>query len=155
MANATPANIDAAYITMRTEANGPGCELLGLHAMTWKRDPTTGESIKYENLEAPIPGTAPEAAAPADVYAMLPGTKLDERTINAIYRAILRHTWAGLAAGDRVLWPGFATFYRVWIPPRPGRNPRTGDYLTVPGHWRIKVDRSKKLFLALNRPKRT
>lgn len=154
MANATPENIATAGLALRTTANGPIRKFLGLHAMTWKRDPATGKYIKYPTLEAPIPGTAPEAAAPADVHAMLPGTKLDERTINEIYRAILRHTWAGLANGERVLWPGFATFSRVWIPPRPGRNPRTGDYLTVPGHWRIKVDRSKKLFLALNAPKR-
>lgn len=113
--------------------------------MTFPRDPTTGLTLQFDHYEAPIPGTLPNTAAEPAIHAALENTTMDERTINEVYRAILRHTWAGIAAGERVLWPGFATFERVWTPPKPGRNPQTGDYLNVPGFWRIKITAAKKL----------
>ena len=150
MAHAAPAHIATTHITVLTSQNRPEREFLGLHAMTWEIDPATGLWKQYPLNEAPIPGTTSYAAVPERVITQLPATKLDRRTIDAIYRAILRHTWAGLKNGERVLWPGYATFFAVWIPPRTGRNPRTGDSMPIPGYWRLGASVSKKTDIAIN-----
>lgn len=83
--------------------------------MTFKRDPVTGSWIQPETLPAEAPGSLPHTTAPVWVKYWLRNSTLDDKTIDEIYRAILRITWRELAAGERVLWPKIGTLsaYRV------------------------------------------
>lgn len=118
--------------------------------MSWERDPATGLWKQYNTLIAPAPGSLENTEAPPSVHAGIESATLDAKTIDAIYRAILRHTWAGLGRDERVFWPGLCTWSRVWIAGKWGESPRTGDSLWVPGHWRLRIDMAKKTRDVLN-----
>lgn len=40
-----------------------------------------------------------------------------------------------LANGDEVMLSGFGKFFRVYKKARPGRNPKTGEEITIPSHY--------------------
>ena len=42
-----------------------------------------------------------------------------------------------LVEGDSVLISGFGKFIKVYKNPRPGRNPKTGEEITIPGHYTV------------------
>ena len=44
-----------------------------------------------------------------------------------------------LKAGDKVSLVGFGTYATSERPAREGRNPRTGEMLTIPDHKRVKI----------------
>ena len=144
VAHAAPAHVTATGIALLTPQNRPEREFLGLHAMTFKRDPVTGSWIQPETLPAEAPGSLPHTTAPVWVKYWLRNSTLDDKTIDEIYRAILRITWRELAAGERVLWPKIGTLSAYRVAGRWGRNPRTGDSMWIPTFWRIKMDLAKK-----------
>ena len=112
--------------------------------MTFKKDPATGLWIQPETLPAPVPGSLEDTAAPDWLIHQLEASRLDRRTIDEIWRAILTMTWQELAAGERVWWPGIGTLHSYMVASKLGRNPRTGDTITVPAYRRIKMDIAKK-----------
>lgn len=60
---------------------------------------------------------------------------LYQRDVENIVNAILGEITNGLAAGDRVELRGFGAFSVKNRQPRIGRNPRTGEKVTVAEKW--------------------
>jgi len=54
-----------------------------------------------------------------------------QRDVEKIVNAVLEAIVAGVAAGDRVEIRGFGTFSVRFRSARPGRNPRTGELVSV------------------------
>ena len=52
---------------------------------------------------------------------------------------------ASIRNGDKVVLPGFLTVERVHRAPRQGRNPRTGEALTVPARFGVKLTAGQAL----------
>jgi DNA-binding protein HU-beta len=53
-------------------------------------------------------------------------------------------TLAGLASGDKITFPGFGTFENKYQAPRTGRNPATGEPISIGGKDALKFRASKK-----------
>ena len=69
-----------------------------------------------------------------------------ERVLKA-FEAVLSDT---LAAGGDVALPGFGTFSVADKPERAGRNPKTGEPLTIPAHRAPKFKPGANLKTAVN-----
>ena len=52
---------------------------------------------------------------------------------------------AALAKGEKVQLPGLFTAEAVERPARNGRNPRTGESMTIPAHKAVKISASSTL----------
>jgi len=64
-----------------------------------------------------------------------------ERALNAFIEAVTE----ALASGDKVRIVGFGTFYVTERAERKGRNPRTGEEMTIPARKVVKFRGSKGL----------
>jgi len=64
-----------------------------------------------------------------------------ERALNAFIKAVM----GALANGDKVRIAGFGTFYVIERAERKGRNPRTGEEITIPTKKVVKFRGSKGL----------
>ncbi|KEY36783.1 DNA-binding protein HU, partial [Cutibacterium acnes] len=60
-------------------------------------------------------------------------------------RALPAATPAALAKGEKVQLPGLFTAETVERPARNGRNPRTGESMTIPAHKAVKISASSTL----------
>ncbi len=68
-----------------------------------------------------------------------------------ILTIIIEKTQKSLAEGDPVLLPGFGTFALSYHPEKQGRNPQTGEAMTIPGANKIAFKAGTKLKTALKR----
>jgi len=64
-----------------------------------------------------------------------------ERIVNTVFEEIIE----ALAKGDRVELRGFGAFSVKHRPARTGRNPRTGESMTIPAHKAVKISASSTL----------
>jgi len=67
-----------------------------------------------------------------------------ERALNALMEAVTE----ALASGEKVRIAGFESFYVTERAERRGRNPRTGEEITIPAKKVVKFKQSKNLFQA-------
>lgn len=72
-------------------------------------------------------------------------TKRTAKDINEVLVALSRNVEQNLAAGNDVALTGFVSFKRVERKEREGRNPATGESLTIPAGIGLKVEASGKL----------
>jgi DNA-binding protein HU-beta len=69
-----------------------------------------------------------------------------ERTVAAFFEVVVETT----KKGDKVAWPGFGSFSTTKRKARTGRNPQTGDAVTVPASTAMKFSASSTLKAELN-----
>lgn len=67
------------------------------------------------------------------------------KDVDASVRLILDAISKQLAKGDRVEIRGFGSFCLTEVPPRIGRNPRTGEKVNVPAKARVYFKPGKEL----------
>ncbi len=75
---------------------------------------------------------------------------LSRREAAALVEVVLDGISRGLAAGKAVKISGFGSFAVVRRKPRPGRNPRTGEQVQIPGRVRPVFRPSRQVLLQLN-----
>ena len=75
---------------------------------------------------------------------------LSRREAAALVEVILEGITRGLAAGKAVKISGFGSFAVVRRKPRPGRNPRTGEQVLIPGRARPVFRPSRLVLVQLN-----
>lgn len=61
-----------------------------------------------------------------------------QKDVNTIITSFCETITAELAKGGKVQIPGFGTFEAVPYAPRKGRNPQTGEVMSIPGGTRPK-----------------
>lgn len=74
-----------------------------------------------------------------------------EAEAEKMVKATLDTFTEALAEGERVFLPGFGTLAPVARSARRGRNPKTGEALSLPAYNAIKFTAAKRLKEALNR----
>lgn len=84
-----------------------------------------------------------------NVKAVVPSltSKQGETVANVVLQSIAN----GLERGEEVQLPGFGTFKVADIPERQGRNPRTGEAITIPAHKVVKFKAGKDLSGKINK----
>ncbi len=75
---------------------------------------------------------------------------LSRREAAALVEVVLGGITRGLAAGQAVKISGFGSFAVVRRKPRPGRNPRTGERVLIPGRARPVFRPSRMVLVQLN-----
>lgn len=60
-------------------------------------------------------------------------TQLKKSDVKKVVDAIIDETMSAVAKGDKVSFTGFGTFYLSQRKERTGRNPRTGEKITIKG----------------------
>jgi integration host factor subunit beta len=58
--------------------------------------------------------------------------QLTQKDIDAAVKALLEHMVQALSTGERIEIRGFGSFSLHFRPPRAGRNPKTGDAVSLP-----------------------
>lgn len=58
--------------------------------------------------------------------------QLTHRDIDAAVKTLLEHMAQALSQGERIEIRGFGSFSLHYRPPRTGRNPKTGDAVSLP-----------------------
>lgn len=66
--------------------------------------------------------------------------------VNTVFQACAN----SLANGENVRIDGFGQFKYVEVPERPGRNPKTGEAVTIPAHKTVRFTVSKTLKDSVN-----
>ena len=66
------------------------------------------------------------------------GSPCNKKETKEIVDLVFKELSAVLAAGDGLTLPGFGTFKAVKRAAREGRNPRTGETLTIPASTTVK-----------------
>ena len=74
-----------------------------------------------------------------------------EAEAGRLIKAVIDAFTEALAEGERLFLPGFGTFTPVVRASRKGRNPKTGEELSLPAYNAIKFTAAKRLKDALNR----
>jgi DNA-binding protein HU-beta len=69
-----------------------------------------------------------------------------EKVIDSLFDTVINKT----KEGDKVAWPGFGSFSASKRSARTGRNPRTGEEITIPASTALKFTAAKALKDALN-----
>jgi DNA-binding protein HU-beta len=69
-----------------------------------------------------------------------------ERVLGAFFDMVT----SSAKSGDKVAWPGFGSFSTTQRAARTGRNPRTGESMSVPASTAMKFSASSTLKQALN-----
>ena len=69
-----------------------------------------------------------------------PNEKVAEKTVSAAVETIIEE----VRAGNVVTIQGFGTFKTVAVAERKGRNPQTGDEITIPAHKKVVFKPSKQ-----------
>ena len=72
-------------------------------------------------------------------------SSLTEAQTNDVVKALTDVITEALASGDKVQLPGLFTAEAVERPARNGRNPRTGEAMTIPAHRAVKISASSTL----------
>ena len=75
-----------------------------------------------------------------------PNEKVAEKTATAVLDTIMEE----VKAGNVVTIQGFGTFKTVAVAERKGRNPQTGDEITIPAHKKVVFKPSKQFKDAVN-----
>src|SRR3546814_16750878 len=60
---------------------------------------------------------------------------LKAEDVDMAVKSLLEMMGGSLANGDRIEIRGFCSFSLHYRPPRPGRNPKTGDAVALPGKY--------------------
>lgn len=71
--------------------------------------------------------------------------ELDAPTVKDAVEVMIEQMSATLAEGERIEIRGFGSFALHYLPPRQGRNPKTGDPVAVPGRYRLRFKPGKEL----------
>lgn len=118
--------------------------------MTWTRDPGTGQWSENWDGTTYAPGSLEFQATPPQADAKIAALDIDKNTADAVWKSILRQTWAGLHAGQRVTWPNLVSLSPYTAKAKNGRNPRTGEAIQIPAQLKIKVKTSKSFIDEIN-----
>ena len=62
-------------------------------------------------------------------------TQLAQKDIDLAVKTLLEHMAQSLADGERIEIRGFGSFSLHYRPPRVGRNPKTGDAVSLPAKY--------------------
>lgn len=65
-------------------------------------------------------------------------TKSSKAKTNCFLDSFIEHVQKAVAAGEKVKLSGFGTFEKTSVSARTGRNPQTGDAITIPSTHRPK-----------------
>ncbi len=68
------------------------------------------------------------------------------------YKAIVGGIMSAMTDGETVNLTDFGTFKKIATAERQGRNPQTGEQITIPAGFRIKFKPARKLKDLLNQP---
>ena len=79
------------------------------------------------------------------IKAIAKKSSLTEAQTNDVVKALTDIITEALASGDKVQLPGLFTAEAVERPARNGRNPRTGEAMTIPAHRAVKISASSTL----------
>ena len=79
------------------------------------------------------------------IKAIAKKSSLTEAQTNDAVKALTDVITEALASGDEVQLPGLCTAEAVERPARNGRNPRTGEAMTIPAHRAVKISASSTL----------
>ena len=79
------------------------------------------------------------------IKAIAKKSSLTEAQTNDAVKALTDVITEALASGDKVQLPGLFTAEAVERPARNGRNPRTGEAMTIPDHRAVKISASSTL----------
>ncbi|BDQ40525.1 HU family DNA-binding protein [Cutibacterium granulosum] len=79
------------------------------------------------------------------IKAIAKKSSLTEAQTNDVVKALTDVITEALASGDKVQLPGLFTAEAVERPARNGRNPRTGEAMTIPAHRAVKISASSTL----------
>ena len=82
---------------------------------------------------------------PELIKAIAKKSSLTEAQTNDVVKALTDVITEALASGDKVQLPGLFTAEAVERPARNGRNPRTGEAMTIPAHRAVKISASSTL----------
>ena len=91
-------------------------------------------------------------AGKADIVDRLASTVegLTKKAATEVLEGIFAHIQESLADGERVQIPGFGTFMVSARKEREGRNPRTGETMTIPASNSVRFKPGKALKDAVN-----
>lgn len=64
--------------------------------------------------------------------------ELDPPTVKLAVETLLNQMRNTLADGERIEIRGFGSFALHYLPPRQGRNPKTGEPVAVPSRYRLR-----------------
>lgn len=123
---------------------------LGLHTMTLPRNPETGWPIPDPDAIMPRPGATPYQMAPDYARFIAQSNGFQVGILDAVYRSILRQTWDAMARGESISWPNLFTFSAYTRKERIGRNPRTGDTITIPARLAVRVRAAQSFIKQIN-----
>jgi integration host factor subunit beta len=62
-------------------------------------------------------------------------SQLSAKDVELVVKSLLEHMAQALAKGERIEIRGFGSFSLHFRAPRTGRNPKTGDSVTLPGKY--------------------
>ena len=79
------------------------------------------------------------------IKAIAKKSSLTEAQTNDVVKALTDVITEALASGDKVQLPGLFTAEAVERPARNGRNPRTGEAMTIPAHRAVKISACRSL----------
>lgn len=82
-------------------------------------------------------------------------TQLIYRDVELAVKTILEHIATTLANGDRIEIRGFGSFALHYRPPRVGRNPKSGDPVSLPGKYVPHFKPGKNLRQRVNKKQAT
>lgn len=71
--------------------------------------------------------------------------KHKQETIREVFDAVFSGIEDVLETGEDMCVYGFGTFYTVYYPPRPAKNPRTGESIMSKGNTKVKFRPSSTL----------
>ena len=106
---------------------------------------TPGEQPQDQQYIKLNTNESPYLPSPAVVAAV------SEAEVEKLIKAALDTFTEALAEGERIFLPGFGTFAPVARAARKGRNPKTGEELSLPACNAIKFTAAKRLKDAMNR----
>ena len=78
------------------------------------------------------------------------GTGVSKADTERVIAAFFELASKQVGSGEKLTIPGWISFERVHRPARQGRNPQTGESLTIPARNAVKVSAGSKLKSAAN-----
>ncbi|AZZ39029.1 HU family DNA-binding protein [Acidipropionibacterium jensenii] len=84
------------------------------------------------------------------IKAIAKEASLTETQANEAVKALTDVITTALVNGEKVQLPGLLTAESVERPARNGRNPRTGESMTIPAHKAVKISASSTLKKAVS-----
>lgn len=78
-------------------------------------------------------------------------TGQSQASVNTVLDAFFSTVVEGIENGEKISLPGFAVFEIVDTAARTGRNPRTGEPLTIPAGKRVKISAGSRLKAAVKK----